>query len=124
VTTNVTSTVTGRLNTSNLNALSGNTDGPYAAATACYTQTFGGHGDWYLPAGSSTHTTGEMGVIWTNLSNGIIQNNFSLGTYWSSTENSNSSVNANQLSFGTGTGSGSGTGKTTAYYVRCARRDN
>jgi hypothetical protein len=114
VTTSVTSLTTGRLNTSNLNALSGNTDGPYAAATACYNQTFGSE-SWYLPADN------ELKVIWTNLSNGIVQNNFSLGQYWSSTESSN--ANALSQNFNTGVFSGS-TKSFSTLYVRCARRDN
>jgi len=112
-TTSVTSAVTGRLNTSNLNALSGNTDGPYAAATACYNQTFGSE-SWYLPAEN------ELKVIWTNLSNGIVQNNFGLGSYWTSTEAN--ATNAVSQNFSSGA-QGSNT-KTTADFVRCARRDN
>jgi hypothetical protein len=112
-TTGVTSTITGRLNTSNLVALAGNTDGPYAAATACNSQTFGSE-SWYLPSEN------ELKVIWTNLSNGIVQNNFSLNSYWTSTENANSLAFYELFSTG-----GLGTLiKTFAENVRCARRDN
>ncbi|MCB9988797.1 MAG: DUF1566 domain-containing protein [Rhodospirillales bacterium] len=86
VTTSQTSTITGRLNTSNIITLDSDSGvagtQPHQAAQSCEDLNVNGHMDWYLPAKD------ELNVLYTNRA-AIGELSTGGDSYWSSTEVNN-----------------------------------
>ncbi len=106
VTTGYTSTTTGKTNSAGLAALGSS----YAAAYYCENLTAHGYSDWYLPAKD------ELNVLYNMR---YLAGNFDTQFYWSSTESDINGAYAQRFS----NGAQDHLVKTTAYRVRCVRRD-
>ncbi len=110
--TGVSSSVTGESNTETLYGLNANADGPYEAATTCYTLSRHGHTDWYLPA------RGELNLLYVNrVSIGGFDT--SGNYYWAATESTSSGAYAIEFAAGTQTAGD----KWNSRVVRCVRKD-
>jgi hypothetical protein len=118
VSTGVTSQTTGKANTLALHNDDGNADAPYSAADYCYTLSYLGHSDWYLPA------IGELNVMYIN-DTAITGFDTSGNQYWSSTDNINGVAYSESFDNGTEysyyvTGSNY---KYVGLRIRCARHN-
>lgn len=105
VTTSVTSTVTGEINTDTLAALGDS----YQAAYSCYDLVQNGQSDWYLPSTQELHVlyVGRTAIGGFNTS----------GTYWASRESSDTNAYYERFD-----GYQNNTLKSVNYLVRCVRK--
>jgi hypothetical protein len=111
LTTNQTSTVTGKTNSAWLAA----NDIEAWAARYCENLAAYGKSDWFLPAKDELNKIGVSRAV-ANISSTLDRTG---RWYWSSSELNGNNASGGRFSDGSGTSGG----KNGAYYVRCVRRD-